>query len=69
MTATKTVDTPEIKFYTECPTTKTEEEEISVETGEKECPANKQNCQDEEKVPVTSKKIQPKFKDFEGTNN
>lgn len=69
MTATKTVDTPEIKFYTECPTTATEATEISVETGVKECPSGNPNCEEKDKVPVTSKKIQSKFKNFEGTNN
>lgn len=67
MNAKATVETPEISFYTECPTTPNESEEVTVET--KKCPDGNQTCEDKDKVIVTSKKTQPKFKDFEGTNN
>ena len=53
MKAGETVKTPEISFYTECPTTL---------TGGKICPAGKPNCADSEKIDTID------FVDFEGTN-
>ena len=52
MNAKATVETPEISFYTECPTTPT--------TIVERCPKDKPGCAD-------SEKIEDSFKNFEGT--
>ena len=52
MTAGQTVKTPEISFYTECPTTP---------TTKKVCPQDNPGCTDAQKIEV------PSSEDFEGT--